>query len=69
VILDPPDTDSVISGDVRFRTALPGIHLSGTAYRMDGIPVPLRPVLAGLYPSDEQVLLDIRNRIKTLPTA
>jgi formylmethanofuran dehydrogenase subunit B len=67
VILDPPDTHSAVSATVQFRTALPGIHLAGTAYRMDGIPVPLHPVLTALYPSDEQVLSDIRNRVKSLP--
>jgi formylmethanofuran dehydrogenase subunit B len=67
VILDPPDTHSAVSATVQFRTALPGIHVPGTAYRMDGIPVPLHPVLTAPYPSDEQVLSDIRNRVKSLP--
>jgi formylmethanofuran dehydrogenase subunit B len=69
VVLDPSDTDSAVSATVRFRIALPGIHLSGTAYRMDGIPLPLQAVLAAPYPSDEQVLSDIRNRVKNLPAA
>jgi formylmethanofuran dehydrogenase subunit B len=67
VVLDPPDTHSAVSATVRFRIALPGIHLSGTAYRMDGIPLPLQAVLPAPYPSDAQVLSDIRNRVKNLP--
>jgi formylmethanofuran dehydrogenase subunit B len=60
VILDPPGVESAVPATVRFRTATPGIHLNGTAYRMDGVPVPLRAVLPSRYPSDQQVLADIQ---------
>ena len=56
VILDSPDVRSAIDATVRFRTAIPGIHRAGTAYRMDGVPVPLRAVLPTRYPGDEDVL-------------
>jgi formylmethanofuran dehydrogenase subunit B len=61
VVLDPPDVESSVPATVRFRTATPGIHLDGTAYRMDGVPVPLRAVLPARYPSDQQILSDIQN--------
>jgi len=60
VILDPPGVESAVPATVRFRTATPGIHLNGTAYRMDGVPVPLHAVLPTSYPSDQQVLDDIQ---------
>jgi formylmethanofuran dehydrogenase subunit B len=63
VILDRPGVDRAVPATVRFRTATPGIHLPGTAYRMDGVPVPLRAVLPARYPSDQQVLYDIQTSV------
>lgn len=65
VILDAPDVESPVGAVVRIRTAVPGVHLGGTAYRMDGVPVPLRAVLPSRYPSDEAVLDGIRKQIET----
>lgn len=53
-VLEPP----LISA-VKFTTAVYGIHRPGTAYRMDEIPIPLRPVLESDYPSDDEVLAAI----------
>lgn len=61
VILDPPGVVSAVPPTVQFRTATPGIHLDGTAYRMDGVPVPLRAVLPTRYPTDQEVLANIQN--------
>ena len=44
---------------VRVTTAIYGIHRPGTAYRMDEIPIPLRPVLTSTAPSDAEVLRSI----------
>jgi formylmethanofuran dehydrogenase subunit B len=56
IVLDPPEIVPMISPTVRFRTARPGIHIQGTAYRMDGVPIPLRAVLPAPFPSDAEVL-------------
>jgi formylmethanofuran dehydrogenase subunit B len=48
---------------VRFTTAVHGIHLPGTAYRMDEAPIPLRAFLTTDYPSDADVLALLRERI------
>ena len=56
VALDHPTVTSSIRPTVRFTTAVYGIHLPGTAYRMDDVPIPLRPVLESTYPSDADVL-------------
>jgi formylmethanofuran dehydrogenase subunit B len=64
VVIDPPDVDCLVAGTVRIRTATPGVHLGGTVYRMDGVPVPLRPVLPPRYPSDQAVLSDLIERVQ-----
>ncbi len=53
-------------GNVVFRTSTVGINTSGTFYRMDGVPLPLRRVLASPFPSDEDVLRAIERRVKPI---
>lgn len=48
---------------IRITTAVYGIHRHGTAYRMDEIPIPLRPLLSSTDPSDEEVLQAIHARL------
>src|SRR5690606_13424858 len=60
VVLDPPDVECPMPAGVRIRVAVPGVHVAGTAYRMDGVPIPLRPALTCGYPTDEVVLRAIR---------
>ena len=63
IALDHPTVESAVRPMVRFTTAVYGIHLPGTAYRMDEVPVPLRQVLPAGYPSDADVLHRIHQRI------
>ncbi|MCE9543924.1 MAG: formylmethanofuran dehydrogenase subunit B [Planctomycetia bacterium] len=56
IALDHPTIESTIAPTVRFTTAVYGIHLPGTAYRMDEVPIPLTAMLPASYPSDEEVL-------------
>lgn len=56
IVLDHPTVESSIEPTIRFTTAVYGIHRPGTAYRMDGIPIPLRAFLSTEYPSDDEVL-------------
>ena len=60
VVLDHPTVRSSIAEAVRVTTAVYGIHLPGTAYRMDEVPIPLKQVLSSEYPSDAEVLSRIR---------
>jgi formylmethanofuran dehydrogenase subunit B len=62
IVLDHPTVETLVRPTVRFTTAVYGIHRSGTAYRMDGVPIRLRPVLRSDYPSDDEVLGHIRLR-------
>ncbi len=66
IALDHPTVSSAVTPTVRFTTAVYGIHLPGTAYRMDEVPIPLRPLLTTHYPSDAEVLLGIRQQIESL---
>jgi formylmethanofuran dehydrogenase subunit B len=59
IALDYPLGGASIPFAVRFTTAVYGIHRAGTAYRMDEVPIPLRPVLTTHYPSDADVLQSI----------
>jgi formylmethanofuran dehydrogenase subunit B len=63
VVLDPPTIDSLTPPTVRFTTAIPGVHLPGTAYRMDEIPIPLRVLLPTHYPSEAVVLRALLARL------
>ena len=63
IALDHPTVESAIPPTVRFTTAVYGVHLPGTAYRMDEVPIPLRQVLPSNYPSDADVLNRIQERV------
>ncbi len=52
--------------DVRFTTAVYGVHAAGTVYRMDEVPIPLRPLLPSPFPTDEEVLSDLEVRVRGL---
>jgi formylmethanofuran dehydrogenase subunit B len=64
VLLDPAGRQALVLPMVRFTTGVPGIHLPGIVYRMDGVPLPLRPVLPGSHPSDAEVLQAIDRRLR-----
>lgn len=63
IALDYPIVQTVIPATIRFTTAVYGIHKAGTAYRMDGVPIPLRAMLPTDYPSDGDVLALIEARL------
>src|SRR5439155_8368421 len=63
VVLDAPEAEVGFVPAVRFTTAVYGVHLPGTAYRMDEVPVPLRAFLPTDYPSDAEVLTALREAV------
>jgi formylmethanofuran dehydrogenase subunit B len=67
IVLDPKVTHTSKIARVHITTAVTGISASGTAYRMDEIPLPLRPALRSPYPTDEQVLRRIREAVQRRP--
>lgn len=66
IVLDPKPTETVKIARVAITTAVTGISAPGTAYRMDEVPMPLRPILHSPYPSDEEVLRRIGQTLSTM---
>lgn len=64
IVLDPPATNCPFVPQVRLTTAFPGVQSAGTAYRMDGIALPLRSLCASASPATAIVLREIMDRIK-----
>ncbi len=67
IVLDPHLTHTSRLAKVHITTAPAGIAAAGTAYRMDEIPMPLRPALTSPYPSDEEVVRRINQAIAGKP--
>lgn len=66
VALDTHESETTRIARVAFTTATAGIHAEGTIYRMDNVPIRLRPVLASSYLSDEALLRLLGARVKEL---
>lgn len=69
VALDPHDSPTMRAAAVAFTVATYGIHVPGTVYRMDDVPIPLRPALDSPLPSDFEILSGIERRVKELKAA
>jgi formylmethanofuran dehydrogenase subunit B len=66
-VLDPKVTHTSKLARVHFTTAVTGISAPGTAYRMDEIPLPLRPALKSPYPTDEEIIHRIYQAVAKKP--
>ncbi|HSE44231.1 MAG TPA: formylmethanofuran dehydrogenase subunit B [Gemmatimonadales bacterium] len=66
ITLDPKATHTSQLARVAFTTATYGINVAGTVYRMDDVPITLRPAFESPYPSDQQILTAIRERVREL---
>jgi len=66
VALDTHESDTTRSARVAFTTSTAGIHVEGTVYRMDNIPIHLRKVMDSAHPSDEEVIGRLLARVKEL---
>ncbi|MFQ5658969.1 MAG: formylmethanofuran dehydrogenase subunit B [Gammaproteobacteria bacterium] len=69
ISLDTKETDTSRLAHVAFRTATYGINTSGTVYRMDDVPITLKPAFESPFPADEEILTSIRNRVQELVLA
>ena len=66
IALDPKETPTTRGAAVAFTVATYGINTGGTVYRMDDVPIPLRPAFASPHPSDQEVLAEIERRVKEI---
>jgi formylmethanofuran dehydrogenase subunit B len=67
VVLDPKVTHTSRLARVHITTAATGVSAPGTAYRMDEVPLPLRPALQSPYPTDEEVIRRIHQAAAKKP--
>jgi len=67
IVLDPHVTHTSRLSRVHITTAVAGISAPGTAYRMDEVPLPLKPALKSPYPTDEEVVSRINQAIARKP--
>ena len=63
ITLDPKPSVTSQCAKVAFTTATYGVNVPGTVYRMDNVALELRPAFESPYPSDEEVLTAIKERI------
>ncbi len=63
IVLDPKVTHTSRLARVHITTAVTGVSSHGTVYRMDEVPLPLRPALKSPYPSDEDVVRRIHQAV------
>jgi formylmethanofuran dehydrogenase subunit B len=63
IVLERANAELPFTPTVHFATATYGIHRPGTAYRMDEIPIRLRPLLDSPLPSDGDVLRAIHSAL------
>ena len=66
ISLDTKQTETSKLAHVAFATATYGISTSGTVYRMDDVPITLRPAFDSPFPTDEEILTAIKKRVHEL---
>ena len=69
IALDPKETPTTRQAAVTFTVATYGINVPGTVYRMDDVPIPLRPAFDSPRRSDFDVLSKLERRVKEIKAA
>ncbi|MBI4006177.1 MAG: formylmethanofuran dehydrogenase subunit B [Gammaproteobacteria bacterium] len=69
ITLDAKQTETTQLAHVAFTTATYGINTGGTVYRMDDVPITLRPAFESPFPTDEEILIAIKKRVHELVLA
>jgi formylmethanofuran dehydrogenase subunit B len=68
IVIDPEKSATALMADVVLPSAFVGIEVEGTAYRMDGVPLPLKKVVKppkNVLP-DEEILQRILKEVRRL---
>ncbi len=65
IAIDNRKSATTLIADVVLPTAITGIETGGTVYRLDHVPIELKPILKppNNLPSDEELLIQILNRL------
>jgi formylmethanofuran dehydrogenase subunit B len=63
IAIDPFRSLTTLISDVVIPSAITGIEVAGTAYRMDCVPLTLKKVIDSEYRSDKEIVTDILNRV------
>tara|TARA_B100002019_G_scaffold109473_1_gene94102 strand:- start:3449 stop:4819 length:1371 start_codon:yes stop_codon:yes gene_type:complete len=66
ISLDTKETHTSVIAHVAIATSTYGINTGGTVYRMDDVPISLRPAFESPFPSDLEVLTKLRKRVREL---
>lgn len=66
ISLDTKPTRTSKLARVAFATSTYGINTAGTVYRMDDVPITLRPAFESPYPDDLTILTALRKRVSEL---
>jgi len=66
IALDAQETPTTRAATVAFTVATYGINTGGTVYRMDDVPIPLRPAFDSPHPSDFEILSQIEMRVRQI---
>ncbi len=69
IVVDPKRNATAQIARVYFETAPYGISSPGIIYRMDEVPLKLRPALPSPFPSDQEVLSRLCTRVEELKYA
>jgi formylmethanofuran dehydrogenase subunit B len=64
IVLDPKSSTTAKAATVAFTTSTYGINTAGTVYRMDDVPISLRPAFDSPYKSDYEILKAIEQRVR-----
>lgn len=62
-MLDGSGAELLLEPTVRITTAAPGVHVGGTVYRKDEVPIPRTGALPYPYHSDAAVLNALERRV------
>ncbi len=66
ISLDTKQTATSKLAKVAFSVATYGINTGGTVYRMDDVPITLRPAFESPFPTDEEILTAVHAKIREL---
>jgi formylmethanofuran dehydrogenase subunit B len=64
--IDPFPNPTTLLADVVIPSAVCGVEAEGTAYRMDGLSLRMKKVVDSPYPTDEEIVQNILDRVRRL---